>query len=170
VPRIYLRGEHNEWFDSPTWVARGAAGRSINAETIPYVRSGTWGAEFFVVSPADDELIIVKHRYSGFAYTPLELALRTLGTDTVLLSGASTNVCVEATARDAIMRGFRPVTVSDCVESGQGDLHDAALVDMAEYLGPVATLNEVREALASGSAHDPRADAVAVGPRSPITE
>jgi ureidoacrylate peracid hydrolase len=170
VARIYLRGEHNEWFDSPTWVARGAAGRSIHAETIPYVRSGTWGAEFFVVSPAADELVIVKHRYSGFAYTPLELALRTLEVDTVLLAGASTHVCVEATARDAIMRGYRPVVVSDCVASGQRDLHEAALVDMAEYLGPVATLNEVREALAPGSAHDAPGDPVAVGPASPIPE
>jgi ureidoacrylate peracid hydrolase len=154
LPRIYLRGEHNAWFDSPTWVARGAAGRSIHAETIPYVRSGTWGAEFYVVSPEPDELVIVKHRYSGFAFTPLELALQTLAVDTVVLAGASTHVCVEATARDAIMRGYRPLTVSDCVASGQPDLHEAALRDMAEYLGPVAMLQEVREALRSGTADD----------------
>ncbi len=119
VPRIYLRGEHNHWFDTPTWVARGAAGRSIRAQVVPYVETGTWGADFFVVTPADDELVIVKHRYSGFAYTPLELALQTLGVDTVVLCGTSTHVCVEATARDAIMRGYRPVTVENCVASGQ---------------------------------------------------
>jgi ureidoacrylate peracid hydrolase len=147
VPRLYLRGEHNRWFDSPTWVARGDAGRSIDADRIPYVRSGTWGADFFVVSPTDDELVIVKHRYSGFAFTPLELALQTLGVDTVLLCGISTHVCVEATARDAIMRGYRPVTVSDCVASGQAQLHEAALLDMAEYLGPVVSLDGVRQAL-----------------------
>lgn len=146
IPRIYLRGEHNRWFDTPTWVARGNAGRSIRAQVIPYVETGTWGADFFVVSPADDELVIVKHRYSGFAYTPLELALQTLGVDTVVLSGTSTHVCVEATARDAIMRGYRPVTVEDCVASGQPHLHEAALSDIAEYLGPVVTLEEVRHA------------------------
>jgi ureidoacrylate peracid hydrolase len=154
VPRIYLRGEHNQWFDSPTWVARGAAGTSIHAETIPYVRSGTWGADFFVVAPTPDELVIVKHRYSGFAFTALELALQTLQADTILLAGTSTHVCVEATARDAIMRGYRPVAVSDCVASGQQDLHEAALRDMAEYLGPVATLKEVREALKPTTADD----------------
>jgi ureidoacrylate peracid hydrolase len=99
------------------------------------------------VSPTEDELVIVKHRYSGFAFTPLELALQTLGVDTVLLCGTSTHVCVEATARDAIMRGYRPVTVSDCVASGQARLHEAALVDMAEYLGPVVSLLEVRHAV-----------------------
>jgi ureidoacrylate peracid hydrolase len=158
IPRIYLRGEHNRWFDSPTWVARGAGGTSIHAETIPYVRSGTWGADFFVVSPADDELVIVKHRYSGFAFTPLELALQTLAVDTVLLAGTSTHVCVEATARDAIMRGYRPVTVSDCVASGQPELHEAALLDMAEYLGPVASLQEIRQALAGSGHQTPSGD------------
>jgi ureidoacrylate peracid hydrolase len=158
IPRIYLRGEHNRWFDSPSWVARGAAGRSIHAEKLPYVRSGTWGADFFVVAPTDDELVIVKHRYSGFAFTPLELALQTLGIDTVLLCGTSTHVCVEATARDAIMRGYRPVTVSDCVASGQAHLHEAALVDMAEYLGPVVSLVEVRQAVDDERALRPAGD------------
>jgi ureidoacrylate peracid hydrolase len=147
VHRIYLRGEHNRWFDSPTWVARGAAGQSIHAEEVPYVRSGTWGANFFVVEPTDEELVIVKHRYSGFAFTPLELALQTLGVDTVLLCGTSTHVCVEATARDAIMRGYRPVIVSDCVASGQSHLHQAALMDMAQYVGPVVSLEEVHQAM-----------------------
>jgi ureidoacrylate peracid hydrolase len=154
VPRIYLRGEHNHWFDTATWLARGAAGKSIRAQAVPYVESGTWGADFFVVAPADDELVIVKHRYSGFAYTPLELALQTLGVDTVVLSGTSTHVCVEATARDAIMRGYRPVTVEECVASGQPDLHEAALADIAEYLGPVVTLEAVRQAWEVG--HDLR--------------
>jgi ureidoacrylate peracid hydrolase len=158
IQRIYLRGEHNRWFDSPTWVARGAAGQSIHAERVPYVRSGTWGADFFVVEPTDEELVIVKHRYSGFAFTPLELALQTLGVETVLLCGTSTHVCVEATARDAIMRGYRPVIVSDCVASGQSHLHEAALIDMAQYVGPVVSLEEVREAMEAASDPNRRAD------------
>jgi ureidoacrylate peracid hydrolase len=164
IPRIYLRGEHNRWFDSPTWVARGAAGRSIHAERIPYVRSGTWGADFYVVSPTEDELVIVKHRYSGFAFTPLELALQTLGADTVLISGTATHVCVEATARDAIMRGYRPIVVSDCVASGQAELHRAALVDMSEYLGPVVSLGDIRQAVEGdqgSTAAAPQLDAAA---------
>jgi ureidoacrylate peracid hydrolase len=146
VPRIYLRGEHNHWFDSPSWKARGAAGQSVRAEEIPYVESGTWGAEFFEIAPQGDELVIVKHRYSGFAFTPLELALQTVGVDTIILAGTATHVCVEATARDAIMRGYRPITVRDCVASGQAHLHDAALLDLAEYVGPVLSLDEIERA------------------------
>ena len=40
---------------------------------------------------------MTKHRYSAFAYTPLELALHAKGKDTVVLCGATSDVCVEAT-------------------------------------------------------------------------
>jgi ureidoacrylate peracid hydrolase len=146
VPRIYLRGEHNRWTNSDNWLARGGKGTSVNAERIPMVESGSWGAEFYRVNPRPDELVIVKHRYSGFAYTPLELALQTLRARNVVICGTATNVCVEATARDAIMRGYYPVVVADCVASGQPALHRAALEDMGEYLGDVVPVEEVRRA------------------------
>jgi ureidoacrylate peracid hydrolase len=146
VPRIYLRGEHSRWFNTDVWLRRGAKGHSIDAPKTPIVEAGSWGAEFFEVDPQPDELVVTKHRYSGFAYTPLELALQTLHTTNVVICGTATNVCVEATARDAIMRGYYPVVIADCVASGQADLHGAALKDMAEYLGAVASLADVQEA------------------------
>jgi ureidoacrylate peracid hydrolase len=146
VPRIYLRGEHSRWFNSDVWIRRGAKGRSVDAVRTPIVQAGSWGAAFYRVSPRDDELVITKHRYSGFAYTPLELALQTLKVTNVVISGTATNVCVEATARDAIMRGYYPVIVADCVASGQAHLHESALEDMEEYLGAVVRLEDVRQA------------------------
>jgi ureidoacrylate peracid hydrolase len=146
VPRIFLKGEHSSWFNSDVWLRRGAKGRSIDAPSIPFVEAGSWGAEFYEVAPLQDELVIAKHRYSGFAYTPLELALQTLRIANVVLCGTATNVCVEATARDAIMRGYYPIVVADCVASGQDDLHRAALRDMEEYLGAVVSLEDVRDA------------------------
>jgi ureidoacrylate peracid hydrolase len=149
VPRIYLRGEHSHWFNTDVWLRRGAKGHSIDAPKVPIVEAGSWGAGFFEVDPQPDELVVTKHRYSGFAYTPLELALQTLHTTNLVLCGTATNVCVEATARDAIMRGFYPVVVTDCVASGSADLHDAALKDMAEFLGAVVSLEDVQDAWGS---------------------
>jgi ureidoacrylate peracid hydrolase len=117
-----------------------------NAVRTPIVEAGSWGADFYRVRPRDDELVITKHRYSGFAFTPLELALQTLRATNVLICGTATNVCVEATARDAIMRGYYPVIVANCVASGQAHLHRSALEDMEEYLGAVVPLADVREA------------------------
>lgn len=146
VPRIFVRGEHNHWFNTDPWLQRGLGGSSVDATTVPIVESGSWGAGFYQIEPREDDLIITKHRYSGFAYTPLEIALQTMRCETVILTGASTNVCVEATARDAVMKGYRPVVISDCVASGIKHLHEAALEDMRQYLGPVITLRELRHA------------------------
>lgn len=145
VPRIYLRGEHSHWFNTDAWLRRGTKGHSINAPKVPIVEAGSWGADFFEVDPQPDELVVTKHRYSGFAYTPLELALQTLQTRNVVLCGTATNVCVEATARDAIMRGYYPVVIADCVAGGHADLHGAALKDMAEFLGAVVSLKDVQD-------------------------
>lgn len=146
VPRIFLRGEHSHWFNTEPWLERGREGSSLDVRQVPVVEAGTWGAEFYEVEPRDDELVVTKHRYSGFAYTPLELVLQAKRCETVVLIGTATNVCVEATARDALMRGYRPVVVSDCVASGLARLHDAALEDMAQYLGAVVTLDDLARA------------------------
>lgn len=143
VPRVFLRGEHSHWYNSRPWLERGAAGSSVDVSRVGVVEANTWGAAFYEVEPRQEELVITKHRYSGFAYTPLELVLQAKQRETVILIGAATNVCVEATARDALMRGYRPVVVSDCVASGITRLHEAALDDMAQYLGPVVTLDDV---------------------------
>jgi ureidoacrylate peracid hydrolase len=143
VPRIFLRGEHNHWFNTDPWLERGFAGTTVDAQTVPIVETGSWGANFYQIDPTPEDLVITKHRYSGFAYTPLEIALQTMRCETVVLIGAATNVCVEATARDAVMKGYRPVIVSDCVASSVPRLHKAALEDMREYLGPVITLQDL---------------------------
>ena len=63
--------------------------------------------------PGPGEEIVVKHRYSGFRSTNLDLLLRSRGIQTVILTGAATNVCVESTARDVYMHDYYLVFVSD---------------------------------------------------------
>ena len=150
VPRIYLRGEHSHWFNTDVWLRRGAKGHSVDAPKVPIVEAGSWGAEFFEVDPQPDELVVTKHRYSGFAYTPLELALQTLRTTNVVLCGTATNVCVEATARDAIMRGYfpgrdRPTALPAAMPIST----TPRLKDMAEFLGAVVSLKDVQDAWGS---------------------
>ena len=145
VPRIYLQVLHNEWFDTPGWFARGRGGSTLDVESIPIIEEGTWGADFYRIAPKADELIIVKRRYSGFAFTPLDLALRANRIETVVLVGTQTNVCVEATAVDALHLGYYPVVVEDCVFTGSDDLHRTAIIDIKERIGPTTTLEALRE-------------------------
>lgn len=145
VPRIYLQVTHNPWFDTPGWIVRGRGGGTLDVDSIPIIEEGTWGAELYRLAPKPDELVIVKRRYSGFAYTPLELALRANRVDTVVLVGTQTNVCVEATAVDALHKGYYPVVVEDCVFTGSEFLHRSALVDIQERVGPMVKLEDLRQ-------------------------
>lgn len=54
-----------------------------------------------------DDIVVFKHRQSGFYGTDLETVLRTIGVDTVILAGVTTNVCVLATGIDRGSEGLR---------------------------------------------------------------
>ena len=143
VVRIHVRATHSHWFNTPGWLTRGRGAGAIKVDRMPLVEEGTWGADFYGVEPTDDELVITKHRYSGFAYTPLELALHAKGVDTVLLGGVTTDVCVAATALDAVMRGFSPVLVSDCAMAADPAVQAAAVHDFADHICTADELEDV---------------------------
>jgi ureidoacrylate peracid hydrolase len=89
---------------------------------------GTWGQRVLdAVAPQPGDLEVHKFRYSAFTGTRLDAMLRARGVKTVLVSGASTNVCVYATASAALELEYYPVIVEDAVASWNMDLHEAAL-------------------------------------------
>lgn len=146
VPCIHLRTEHSSWTDTPAWVMRGSTGDVLDVADTPVVLAGTWGAEPFVVDAGPEDRVITKHRYSGFAYTSLELSLRARGRETVVLAGVTSDVCLRATALDALTRGFLPVLMRDCSASTTPRRHEEALEQFAGSLGPVVDSATVRAA------------------------
>ena len=143
IPRIFVKTELSSWFETPAWNMRGRAGTVFDAERVPVVQGGTWGAELFELEPAPDELVLAKFRYSAFAYTPLELVLRSIGRETIVLAGTATHQCVEATARDAIGLGFYPVLVRDATASRAVTFHQMAVEDFSAHLGYVTSSSEL---------------------------
>ena len=75
-----------------------------------------------------------KPRFSAFHGTSLEVLLRSLGVDTVVLTGIVTHGGVEATARDAMIRDFSVVILEDCVAAFDEELHLASLRGLGLYL------------------------------------
>jgi ureidoacrylate peracid hydrolase len=75
------------------------------------------------------DLIVEKNRYSAFIQdsSNLEAVLRDRGLDTVLITGTVTNVCCESTARDAMMRNFKTIMVTDGNAANTDEDHNAAL-------------------------------------------
>lgn len=98
-----------------------------------------------------DVVIRTKRRLSIFRETDLELVLRSLGVDTVVLVGINTNTCVMCAAFEAFNRDLRVVVVSDGVASMYGDdLHRFGLENVARCLGWVVTADEAVDRLDAG--------------------
>jgi nicotinamidase-related amidase len=83
--------------------------------------------------PRPDEYEIAKRRYSCFFGTDLEILLKGLNADTLILIGGLTDVCVHYTFVDGHQHDYYVRVVEDCVGGSSYPAHDAALAAM-EYL------------------------------------
>lgn len=61
----------------------------------------------------DSDYIIPKRRYNGFFQTDLELTLRELGVDTLVVFGLDTNICVMQTLAGAYFHGYQTIVPGD---------------------------------------------------------
>jgi len=79
------------------------------------------GADIELISPlkamARPEMIFDKAGYSAFKNAGFETRLRAMEADTLILSGAETDICVLSTALSAIDRGFFVVLATDAITS-----------------------------------------------------
>jgi ureidoacrylate peracid hydrolase len=100
------------------------------------------------------DLRVPKSRYSAFFPGTCDLAaiLQARGIDTVLIVGTLTNVCCEASARDAMMAGFKTIMVSDGNAARSDAEHLATLVSVIQFVGDVYTTDEVIALLRENSA------------------
>jgi ureidoacrylate peracid hydrolase len=96
-------------------------------------RLGDPGRELIAELPKPD-YELDKPRFSAFHGTPLEVLLRSLDVDTLVLTGIVTHGGVEATARDALIRDFSVVILEDGVAAFDEELHLASLRGMGLYL------------------------------------
>jgi nicotinamidase-related amidase len=107
-----------------------------------------------LVPQPGDFVLRSKKRLSAFYGTELDVVLRALGTETVVIAGINTNTCVLCTAFEAFNRDLRVIVASDAVASMYGDdLHVFGLENLKRCLGWVLTTDEVLALLAQ--AHVP---------------
>ncbi len=85
-----------------------------------------------------------KMRYSALVpgASDLEKILAQHGIDTMIICGVATNVCVESTARDAMMMNYRVLMVSDCCATDSDDEHNGTLNNFYRHFGDVQTCDE----------------------------
>jgi nicotinamidase-related amidase len=121
------------------------------------------------LNPAPGEVVIKKHRYSGFFGTDLDIILRSSGIETVVIIGTTTENCCQATARDAMFRDYFVVFVADATgtfdypDVGWGamsaeEVHSATLSILAFSTADVMTVEELEARVPLGET-DIRAEA-----------
>ncbi len=81
----------------------------------------------------ESDYLIKKRRYSAFFGTDLEILLRGLKADTLLLCGGLTDVCVHYTFVDSHQSDYFSRVIEDCVAGSSEEAHEASLRAM-EYL------------------------------------
>lgn len=138
---VFIQTTHDLTVDSPVWNTR--MGDVDTPAYDPNCRTGTWGAEFYGVAPTDEEIVVVKHRYSAFAGTDLDMVLRTAGIKTILLTGVATNVCVESTLRDGLFLDYNVALVEDCSAAYESHLHEGTVTNVRGMFGAVLRGDEV---------------------------
>jgi nicotinamidase-related amidase len=78
--------------------------------------------------PEAGEMVVDKPGYGAFHRTTLEADLRDLGITHLILSGVTTQCCVQSTLREAVDRGFTCLLLADCCAALDPALHAATLV------------------------------------------
>ena len=113
--------------------------------------AGSWDAEIVeeLAEMADDPTKVVqKHRFGAFYETRLQSLLQMLGVRTLFITGVTLNACVETTIREAYLRDYDVVAVTDCIAGVRPQWEPSALQVWAHYLAHLATSSEVDEWLA----------------------
>src|SRR3954465_4554817 len=135
-------------------VEPGAPGLRQNAPLFEGVKEsnalvrGSWGAApADGLEPQEGDHVVEKMRMNGFFQTRLDILLRGLGVETILITGAWTNMSIEHTARHGADAGYRVWVASDGTSTTGDEWQQAALNYAMTNVASVATCAEVSDAL-----------------------
>jgi nicotinamidase-related amidase len=122
VPVVYANDNYGVWDgDRQRLVKQALEGRGANL--------------LEALVPSEDDRFVVKPRYSAFDKTPLELILRELEIERLLLGGASTEGCVAQTAIDARELGFKVSVLADACATVDERVENVALGYLEAVVG-----------------------------------
>jgi len=135
----------------------------FDADGLPvYYRSGTDAvAVIGAIAPQPEDVVVDKHRWSGFHGTSLDLVLRSLGTRELIVGGFTTDCCVMTSVQDAYASDYRVSLVPDMCAATNSGSHQAAVLMMANWVYglEVVTADEVGKKVAGESYQSWRATA-----------
>ncbi len=155
LPIVYLKMAHRADLsdtggpNSPHWFhhQRMAVGEPMTApdgQPSRILIEGTWNTEILPeLAPQPGDIVVSKHRYSGFFKTDLDAQLQALGARNLIVTGCTTSVCVESTIRDAMFRDYVCLLLEDCTgqpmfPNSSFGTHEASLLTIQTMFGWVS--------------------------------
>jgi ureidoacrylate peracid hydrolase len=167
VPIVYLKMAHRPDLsdtggeNSPHWLRHKLfdVGREVTAPDGTPSRiliDGTWNTEIVPeLAPLPDDVIVRKHRYSGFYNTELDDRLRSMDAGYLVVTGCTTSVCVESTIRDAMFRDYTCLLLEDCTGQptfpfARHSTHEASVATIATMFASVCSSETFLAALPQG--------------------
>jgi gluconolactonase len=136
-------------------VEEGAPGLKLNAGLFQGVKDtgalvrGSWGAAPAEgLEPKDGDFVIEKMRMNAWEGTRLEHLLKGLSRDTIIITGAWTNMSIEHTSRTGADKGYYMVVPEDGCSTMNADWHNASINYALQNVSTVTTCAAVTEALA----------------------
>ena len=98
------------------------------SQLTPQMQRGMEDVEFVDgLQPSSNHIVLEKSQPSLFIDTPLDLRLKTLGRDTIVVAGVATDIGVEFTCRHAAALGYYSVVVEDATGSYSSKSHERSL-------------------------------------------
>jgi nicotinamidase-related amidase len=115
VPIVYVNDEAGRWESDAPALIRTVLERGQGADIVR------------CLAPQPGDHVLLKHRYSAFDHTALDLLLEQLHVDRLVLIGAATEGCIVQTAIDAREHGLKATIVADACATTDAELETIAL-------------------------------------------
>src|ERR1700731_1425764 len=134
APVVYVRVDLNDFMKLPVDQPHNLGDKPLPAAASEITPSAGF---------QHGDILVTKRHWGAFAGTDLEQQLKSRGIDTVVLTGISTNVGVESTARQGTGLGFAFVLVEDACSAQDAEQHRYAFEEIFPRLTRVRTTGEV---------------------------
>lgn len=123
IPAVYVNDNFGQWQSDFSRVVEHCLKDGVRGQ--PVVE---------LLAPDKDDYFVLKPKHSGFFNTNLDILLKYLKAETLILTGFAGNICVLFTANDAYMRDFDLVVPADCIASANPEDNERALDLMQHHL------------------------------------
>ena len=123
VPVIYVNDNFGKWQSDFKKLLRHSLSESSRGRRV---------AE--MLKPDDEDYFVLKPKHSAFYSTTLDVLLKYLGAEKLVLTGVTTDICILFTANDAYMRDFHLFIPRDCVAANNKETSERTLRYMEKIL------------------------------------